>query len=196
MAPKFNVVSKPNDWIKEERDTTLTETQRLHLKFWMQFREYLEDRPSPVRTIKPSKNQWSNVAVGRAGFSLIPWNGMRDNRSGVYLQFTGPDAKACFRLVEERHRGLIEERLSALGTLGWRLMPDARESQIHLEMRNATPSQPETWPKLNEWMAGTLETMHALFSPIVRNLIAAEYSPEDEGSSVSGDPVDAELLTY
>jgi hypothetical protein len=183
MAPKFNVISQPNDWsksVKEQAASTqsgeLTELQRLHLEFWTQFRQYLEDRQSPIRTNRPSKDYWSNVAVGRSNFQLQPWNGMRDNRSGVNLAMTGPDAKAHFHLIEQRHRAEVDTRLAPFGTPEWRLMPDSKESQIGL-IHPSTPSKPDTWPELNAWMAGALEAMHGVFSPIVRNLNAAEYAP-------------------
>jgi hypothetical protein len=187
MAPKFNVVSKPNDWSKAVREQAtaaqagqLSEFQQLHLRFWTQFREHLEERKSPIRTNRPSKDHWSNVAVGRTHFSLVPWNGMRDNRSGVLLSMTGPDAKAHFKLIEQRHYSVVQDRLSTFGTLEWRPLPDNKESQIALT-RASTPSKPETWPELNQWMADTLETMHSLFSPIVKSLNAAELvGPEDE----------------
>src|SRR5689334_13079677 len=55
LAPKFNVISKPNDWSKSVREQAtgaqagqMTEFQRLHLEFWTQFRKYLEDSNSPI----------------------------------------------------------------------------------------------------------------------------------------------------
>ena len=70
MAPKFTIVSKPNDWTKTVREQAaareagpLSDFQRLHLEFWTQFRQYLEDRGSPIRITRPSKNHWSNVPV-------------------------------------------------------------------------------------------------------------------------------------
>ncbi len=193
MAPKFNVVSKPNDWSKAVREQasagqsgTLTEFQRLHLEFWTQFRQYLEDHKSPIRVNRPSKDHWNNVAVGRSYFGLVPWNGMRDNRSGVYLQLTGPDAKAHFGLIDERFHDLVEERLSPLGTVVWRPLPNAKESQITV-VRQGTPSKNETWPELDEWMARALETMHALFSPIVKTLDASEYVAPDAEARADDD---------
>lgn len=195
MAPKFNVISKPNDWSKAVREQAgsgqagaLTEFQRLHLEFWTQFRKYLEDRRSPIRTMRPSKDHWSNVAVGRTHFSLVPWNGMRDNRSGVHLSMTGPDAKAYFGLIEQRHHDVVEAQLAQVGTVEWRLLPNAKESQIGI-IRPSAPSNPETWPELNDWMARTLEAMHATFSPIVKGLDASEFAGnEDVGSTASVDP--------
>jgi hypothetical protein len=183
MAPKFNVVSQPNDWAKAVREqaaggqsSALTEFQRLHLEFWTQFRQHLEDTHSPIRINRPSKDHWNNVAVGRSGFGLVPWNGMRDHRSAVDLSLTGRDAKAHFGLLEQRFRDLVEQRLTPLGTVEWRLLPNAKESQIRV-VRTSTPAKPETWPELNAWMATTLDTMHRLFAPIVKTLDASEFIP-------------------
>lgn len=189
MAPKFNVVSQPNDWTKSVKDQAanaqsgeLTEFQRLHLEFWTQFRQYLEDRQSPIRTNRPSKDHWTNVAVGRTHFQLQPWNGMRDNRSGVNLALTGPDAKPHFHLLQQRYRAEVDQRLAQFGTPEWRLMRDSSGSQIGL-IRQATPSRPESWDELNAWMAGALEAMHEVFSPIVKTLNAVEYASDSEEPS-------------
>lgn len=190
MAPKFNIVSKPNDWTKTVREQAaareagpLSDFQRLHLEFWTQFRQYLEDRGSPIRITRPSKNHWSNVPVGRTDFGLNPWNGMRDNRSAVDFSMTGRDAKAHFGLLEQRYRDVVQQRLAPLGTLEWRQLPNAKESQIRV-IRASTPSKPETWPELDAWMANTLEVMHALFAPIVKTLNAVDFvSPAEDSQA-------------
>jgi hypothetical protein len=184
MAPKFNVVSKPNDWSKSIREQAghtgeLTPAQRVHLDFWTQFRQYLDDRGSPIRTTKPSKDHWSNVAVGRSNFTLSPFNNTRENRSTVHLQITGPNRRAYFRLIEQRHKDQVDEKLSPFGTVLWRPLPTAKESQIGVTT-SSTPSNRDTWPELNDWMATALETMHALFSPIVKTLDAADYVEPEE----------------
>ena len=185
MAPKFNVISKPNDWSKAVREQAagaqsaeLTEFQRLHLEFWTQFRQFLEDRRTSIRMSRPSKESWINVAVGRTGFTLNAWNNMRDKQSGVSLLLTGPDAKAHFALIEQRYHDVVETRLAALGGARWNLLRDYQSSQIAVQ-KPGNPSQRETWPDLNVWMVEALETMHGLFSPIVKGLNAAEFVAED-----------------
>ncbi|MCA9449879.1 MAG: DUF4268 domain-containing protein, partial [Candidatus Omnitrophica bacterium] len=45
LAPKFNVVCKPNDWSKTVRETAdkkLSETQEIQLAFWSEFKAFLE----------------------------------------------------------------------------------------------------------------------------------------------------------
>ena len=114
-APKFNVVSQPNDWSETVAKSggaaaagPLTETQQLHLAFWTQFREFMLERGSPVRIGKPSKDHWTNVAVGRSNFNIVVVNGMRDRFSELHLTMWGPFAKAHFRVLLDTYRGAIE----------------------------------------------------------------------------------------
>ncbi len=185
MAPKFNVVSKPNDWSKSVREQAaavhsgqFTETQQRHREFWTQFRAYIEDADSAMLPTRPSTDHWSSVPVGRSYFSLILFNNFKDGRSGVYLSMTGPNAKAHYRLIEEKYREQVTARLTPLGEPIWRPMLGAKESKIAVH-RLVSPSDPTTWPELNAWMASTLRVMHDLFRPIVRTLDASEYQPEE-----------------
>ena len=43
-APKFNIVSKPNDWTKPKAEGGLTDGKSLQLEFWGQFGEYLKEK--------------------------------------------------------------------------------------------------------------------------------------------------------
>jgi hypothetical protein len=185
MAPKFNVVSKPNDWSKAVKEQAaaaqagqFTETQAKHLQFWTQFRQYLDDHSSPVKTNRPSKDHWTNVSVGRTNFALVLTNNFMQGRSGVHLLLTGPDAKAHFGLVEQHYKDEVEAKLAPLGAVKWRLLPDAKESHIAV-VRDVSPADPASWPQLDDWMATTLRTMHDLFRPIVKNLDASDWVPPD-----------------
>jgi len=121
--------------------------------------------------------------VGRSNFYLTAWNGMRDGRSGVQFEMGGPDAKAHFRLLEQRNRGAIDEALSRLGVVDWRLLPEAKVSMIQV-LHPGAPADRSTWPALDAWMAEALEVMQALFRPLVRTLDAREATsgPNHDGA--------------
>jgi hypothetical protein len=176
LAPKFNVVSKPNDWSKALREPALaaqdaTDTQQLHLEFWTQFREYMERRGSPVRLKKPRLQHWTPIAIGRSDFQLIAWNGMRDGRSGVHLRLSGLQAKMHCHILLDRYEAEVERQL---GPVEWRELPERQESQIGV-VRESNPADPDTWPELNRWFADTLERWQTAFAPIVRTIDASEY---------------------
>jgi hypothetical protein len=190
LAPKFNVVSQPNDWSRTVREQAaaggqMSANEQLHFDFWTQFREYLEARGSAVRTTRPSSSYWTNASVGRSNFYLSAWNGMRDGRSGVQFEMSGPDAKARFRLLEQRHRAEVEAALSRLGPVEWRLMPESKVSMVRV-LRPGAPADRSTWPALNAWMADALETMQSLFRPLVKTLDAGDSAAADDGAGDEG----------
>lgn len=185
LAVKFNVVCQPNDWTRIVQGTSsggavteLTAVERLHLEFWTQFREFMEERDSPVRVNRPSKDHWTSVALGRSFFAAVAANNMRDGYSLVKLSLTGPDAKPHYRLLESRHRPQIDQALAPLGPVEWRLLPNNQESQVSVK-RNTEPSNKATWPELNEWFATALETFRATFAPLVRTLDALDAVEPD-----------------
>ncbi len=176
IAPKFNVVSKPNDWSKAVRQTAvtgsghLTEFQQLHFDFWTQLRRLMEERQSPVRINKPSADSWTTVAVGRANFAIFLVNGMRDGYSNLYLAMTGPPAKHNFRLIKERFKDQIEQNL---GALEWRELPEAKESQIRL-VQKSTPTNRDSWPELLLWFAEHVEAWVTVLRPLVKSFDTLE----------------------
>jgi len=186
LAPKFNIVAKPNDWSKVVREQALGgSAKELHFEFWTQFGKYLEDRRSPIHMGRPSTTAMGNVTLGQSPFRLIPWN-VLSNSSGVWLRFTGRDANAIYEKIAQGYRDQVAEKLSPLGELVWR-PSDAQGSVLSLR-RPSTLSKRESWRDLNEWMAQVLETTYELFSKIVTSLIAEGFVPdgtsEDDGELV------------
>jgi len=173
MAPKFNVVSKPNNWTKSMRGP-LTETQLLHFEFWTQFQKYLEDHAFPIRMSRPPKAALSNVILGPSLFRLKPWR-LRDDSLGVWVRFAEPNARGRYETVELRYRHLVEERLKPLGIVAW--LPETDQGTIQLQ-RSSTLSKPDTLEDLNRWLAQALETTYTLFNDIVPSLNAEGIVPD------------------
>lgn len=71
VAPKFNIVSKPNDWrrsvAERARSSELTETQSLYLEYWTALRDYIKRCGGAVTPQKPAPQHWVNCALGRSG---------------------------------------------------------------------------------------------------------------------------------
>ena len=105
-APRFNVVSKPNDWAKSVStaaagvsEAALTETRKLQLEYWTQFRKYLMDHLGEVRPTKPLPQNWMVFSAGRSGFALVTTVNLAADRISAYLQIGGPYAKPFFNLL-------------------------------------------------------------------------------------------------
>lgn len=179
IAPKFNVVSKPNDWAKivTPPPEGLTETQRLQQDYWAALREHLLKRESSVKPQKPLPQQWTNFAVGRSHFHLAAFVNTREKRIAVGLVLSGPDAKPHFYLLKE-DREAIEEEIGA--SLEWRELLEGKESRIMLQRPQTDPTDREDWPQQHHWLAQTLEAFDRAFRPRVKELDARDYQLEVE----------------
>ena len=110
LAPKFNVVSKPNDWSKTVAEGAsrpeLNETQQLQLDFWTEFRTYAIEHAVSIKPIKPLPQTWMGLAVGRSGFRLAAiaslWNSERDHydtcggKTGQSLSFRAFSSRTSY----------------------------------------------------------------------------------------------------
>lgn len=180
IAPKFNIISKPNDWTKSIRrsdSVDLTETQQMQLEFWTDFQDFMQDRSSPVKPQKPAPQHWMNFAIGRSYFHLMAFINTREQRVGAGLVISGPDGKAHYHLLLQ-DKVEIEEQIDS--KLAWRENEDKKESHIYSHNYNLDPNERNQWQQIKIWLAETLESFDSLFRGRVRNLNAADLILDDE----------------
>ncbi|MCK4978120.1 MAG: DUF4268 domain-containing protein, partial [Anaerolineales bacterium] len=100
VAPKFNIISKPNEWSKTVKTTAvkgeLSETKKLQLEYWTRFREFMEESESFVRCQKPAPQHWTCFSIGRSYFHLVARVNTRDKEIGAYLNMYGSDKNTFF----------------------------------------------------------------------------------------------------
>ncbi len=90
IAPKFNVVSKPNDWSRDivagasGKRSELSESKKLQLRFWSAFREYVLERETSIKPTKALPQNWMNIGIGRSGFNLSAVASMYDSQTNSY----------------------------------------------------------------------------------------------------------------
>ena len=178
IAPKFNIVSQPNDWSRivqkaAEASGELSEVKTLQLRFWTAFKEYMESKGSFVRCQKPSPQHWMNHAIGRSGVHLASiistWDSetnSRDPETRAELYMDGANAKLEFAALEKQ-KDAIEK------SLGFSLMwhnPEKKAACRIYTRQSADFLNDQLWPQQFEWLRQRLETMHKVFGPIVKNL--------------------------
>ena len=189
IAPKLNVASKPNDWSKTVKtrvtDGDLSPTKTLQLDYWDKFCQFMEDGNSIVKCQTPKPHNWTCFAVGRSNFQLVARMNTQAKEIGVYLCMQGDDRLAHYHLLLNRHQKQVD---SSIGPdLKWRELRDAKESQIATN-RQADPTNQNEWPAQHKWLKDTLESFHRTFAPIVKQLDATEYQPDDAIEGIDGNP--------
>jgi hypothetical protein len=169
-APRFNVVSKPNDWeatVDNAKEAIAAEegnrSQKLRLRYWAAFRDYLLEHQSTLRPQKPSQDHWYSFGIGTSRAHTSALLITRDNEIAVELRMHADDAKDIYRELYEK-KDAIE---AAIGEpLDWREMPDRKASRIVLFL-SADGYNEESWPEQFAWLRAKLEAFDKVFRPLL-----------------------------
>jgi hypothetical protein len=172
LAPKFEVVVKPNEWVKSGREqaraaASMTPTKQLQQRFWMALIEKLAVTAPKIRPQKPRPRHWLNNSIGRSGFALNITANTRDKRLGVELWIPGEGAKQHFiNLSAQKEK--IEEKLGF--ELDWQPLPDAIACRIASWYPNASILDESRWDEYLDWLTDRLVKMDKVLRPIVKAL--------------------------
>jgi len=178
LAPKFNIVSKPNDWsriVTGGSDGEVSEVKQLQLEFWQGLRDLLVERGSVVKPRQPRAQHWMNFAVGRSGFRLTAYANTREKRIGLQMVIHKGPTKLYFRQLH-KEKAAIEMELDE--SVEWRELPDKKQSDITLDNPNLDPNRRSQWPQQHLWLAEQMEAFYRVFNPRIRAL--EQENPIDE----------------
>jgi hypothetical protein len=169
-APRFNVVCKPNEWeatVDDAKDAIGAEegnrSQKLRIRYWTAFRDYLREHHSSLRPQKPSRDHWYSFGIGTSRAHTAALLITRDNKIAVELAMNAEDAKEIFRELSEQ-KDAIEKAIGE--PLDWREMPDKKASRIVL-FKSADGYKEETWPEQFSWLREKLEAFDNVFRPLL-----------------------------
>ncbi|MBZ4020844.1 hypothetical protein CKO11_00025 [Rhodobacter sp. TJ_12] len=184
-APKFNIVSKPNEWSKTVGAATrrieteaLTDTKQLQLAFWEQLHAELQTHPG-IRTQKPRPQHWTNIPIGRSGARLGAILNSREEKIAVELYLGDENAMAYFRELEAS-KAAIEEELGY--AVDWRALPDKRASRILLIREKCPLEDQARWQEYREWLTAKLEDFDRVFRAKVKALDPSRFAASIDGA--------------
>ncbi len=172
-APKFNMVSSPNDWSRSTsgakraiEEGPLTEARRMLLDYWTAFEQVLSEHSQNIRPVKPLPQNWLAHGIGKSGISLNVSLNRRENwiRAEIYL--SGKTASLYFDQLHARHPE-IEADLGK--PLNW-YDSAANDRRIYLEMSLPDIVDPASWPEQHLWLAEQLDQLHRVFRNRVTQL--------------------------
>lgn len=186
VAPKFNIVSKPNDWsrsvgqaARQIETGTLTDIKAAQLEFWTQLAEKLKEN-SHIRPQKPMPQHWSVFRIGRSGFHMSGLHNTRDKCIGVELYINHQNAKDFYNQLYAQKNDIEAE----IGhELIWKELPNKSASRIILYLRDVDPMDRSRWDEYQDWLIKYIEAFDRAFRNRIRNLEASDIGADDDDLS-------------
>lgn len=171
-APKFNIVSKPNNWSKNVKriaeNSEVSENGEFRLEYWTKLNEYFQSKGKQVfkTGYKPSTNHWMIFSIGKRGIHTCVDVIRKDGGFiRVNLVFTDEKAKYNFDKIKE----LYEEDSKILGEINWHRLDDAKSSVVCIKKQFDVMDKAK-WEEQHDWIRENLEKFHNYFGPKIKNL--------------------------
>lgn len=174
-APRFNVVSRPNDWARSLRAVSHSpEAEQIaagHQTFWDGYEAVAKTMGAPTR-IAPqqvrSTNYYVKTVVPQVYYSL--WRALSLKSIGVYISMYGEDAERIYWHFEN-HRENIEGAFR--GRLTWRGRSSGSSFWIIAGEMSVTTDEAD-WRRQHVWMAELMKRLADAFGPALASLPAVE----------------------
>jgi len=181
-APKFNIVSAPNNWtqtVSEKKKTTeqgaLTGAKQLQVEFWTGFREFVLDRDTMIKPTKPVPGTWMGISIGKAGFWLVAVASTQD------VESTTTDShqlRVEFVMSDDQDKHLFEQLLDQKpaveaefgGPILWLETPGKKQSKVMVK-KTANLEDRQQWAAYYTWLLQHLEKFHIIFSQRAKKFV-------------------------
>jgi hypothetical protein len=182
-APKFNIVSKPNDWSQSVAqaaraidEAELSETRVMQRAYWAAFDKVLAASGGPViGGKKPQPQSWMAYPIGRSSVTLNAAMVRPKKQVRAELYLSGAKAKAFFHLLEQ-DQAQIERDLTF--ALDWEELSEGKDSRISVSLDDSDPENETDWKRQHEWLARRLNEMHRVLAHRIRLLNPDSWRPE------------------
>lgn len=170
LAPKFEVVAKPNEWAKTGREQAkaaahATPAKQRQLKLWQALVDVLRSQRLSLAPLDPQPKLWTVAHRYRPGCSLNARVEPLNNCLAVVIRFSHAGADEVFAALLKRR----DEIEAALGfALEWETKPDAFRI---ITRRQDSPIEDEAqWSEYLNWFVQRIVKMNAVFRPVIQEL--------------------------
>ena len=175
-APKFNIVAKPNEWVKTlPAKTKLTATQQAQFDFWAGFKDYAGRHAKRITPIAPQPQNWMSMGIGRTNFGLSAvaatdgWDG---------AAWTGkPEIRAEFVIYGKAAKQRFDQLSQGQGEIDASLDPKPHwSSEEGVQQRKIYFRKSVGWQNTDEqegcykWLVENLDRLHEVFQPRIQQL--------------------------
>lgn len=166
-APKFEVVEKPNDFIKNAKNQSgsgeMNKRQSERLEFWTQFNEVVAERGKPFNIRKATTDHWYDIAIGISG-AHIALNLVNKENCVVVELYISDDKELYDMLYEKKNE--IEQKIGL--SLDWRRLNDKKASRVIYKIEGLNFEDHSNYTELMNEMIDKAQLFTNVFKEYVR----------------------------
>jgi hypothetical protein len=166
-APKFNVVSRPNAFVKRlttERGQG-TQNELAYIPYWEELRNLILEKCPRLKPGKPAAQHWLSFQTLGNGVYLEALAGRRDKYIQVQIWIANDVDKSRIRKLLDYRDKIATE----LPGLIWDENPAYKRSAVRLRI-SADPVDESDWRRQHEWFVQRLEAFHRIFAPLAKEI--------------------------
>lgn len=168
-APKFHVVSKPNDWAKAikksaSQSADLSDRKLMQLEFWTQFKEYASAHSSALRLRNAYPQHWYDISIGnsKSHLSLV----VDADNEQIRCEFYIPDSKPLFNALLDK-KDYIENKLPY--QLEWMELEGKKASRIRT-IHAIDVEENSNWEVSFHWLMDAAQQFQAVFNEVLKKM--------------------------
>ena len=168
FAPKFQIVSKPNDWAKAIKKSTsqsgLSDTKLMQLEFWTRFKEYAQNNNSPLRLRKAYPQHWYDISIGSSKAHLALIVDTQNNQ--LRCEFYIPDSKEVFHALYN-YKDEISKEIDS--NLEWMELEGKKASRIRT-IFNIDVTTNDNWEQSFSWLMDQSHKFQSIFIKYLKKI--------------------------
>ena len=149
IAPKFNIVQRPNDWAKSQKQaSTLTPVKRQQLEFWQYFADKAFEKEGEFKKVfgkrKAQALNWYSLAAGSSIYNVhLSFNTQKKQiEAGAYIQ----DDKELYGRYKAA-RAQIEQYFGC--KVQWN--EGEKDTRFHVIKNNCSLDDASKWNEYLDW---------------------------------------------
>ena len=166
IAPKFQIVSSPNNWsktVKRSLDNEMSATALLQYDYWTKVKEEIDNNYPMFNSRKPIGQHWYDIAIGSSLANISLHIIARRNEIKVVLWIS--DSKELFDYLYN----IKDEIESQLGyELEWISSENNKSSSIVI-VKNTDVHDDSKWDENIKWHLTKASEFYEVFSDRVKN---------------------------
>ena len=168
LAPKFNIVCKPNEWTRSVANVTaFSDVSQLCYDYWSGVLKALEPHHILTPTAYPQRRKDNVFDVGWSHFQLKAYFSQVEVKGAVWLSCRGPRGWENYQALFAA-RPEIEKAFGQ--PLDWEPDEPKHRGSISFAYNDINANNTADWPRFHQLTADRLAALYRAVAPMVKDL--------------------------